>query len=105
MSRGSARSPLFDTRTTCYGPTDLHTVLATEPSASAFWWRRRAILGWKGWISGISPRLYASSKGSVPALHWKVVEFFRYFVFDDPSWDYSRYALSRWERDTKRIAS
>ena len=32
------------------------------------------------------------------------VEFFRYFVFDDPSWDYSRYALSGWERDTERIA-
>jgi Tannase and feruloyl esterase len=66
---------------------------------------RTSYPGWKDWISGINPSLYASSKGSVPALHWKMaVEFFRYFVFDDPSWDYSRYALSGWERDTKRIA-
>ena len=51
--------------------------------------------GWKQWIGG----------GSAPSLQWRVgVEFFRYFVFDDPSWDYSRYALSGWERDTERIA-
>jgi Tannase and feruloyl esterase len=61
--------------------------------------------GWKEWISGINDSLYASTKGSAPSLQWKVgVDFFRYFVFDDPSRDYSRYALSRWERDTQRIA-
>jgi feruloyl esterase len=54
--------------------------------------------GWQAWITGLTPQ--SSEQG--PSLRFAFgTQFFKYLVFNDPSWDYSRYDLSSWRRDTK----
>ena len=54
--------------------------------------------GWKLWIGG--------PNGPTPNLHFAFgTEFFKYFVFGDPDWDYSRYDFSNWQQDTRFAAS
>jgi feruloyl esterase len=40
--------------------------------------------------------------GIVPSLQFAFgVDFYKYFVFNDSTWDYSKYRLKNWRRDTK----
>ncbi|HVD94194.1 MAG TPA: tannase/feruloyl esterase family alpha/beta hydrolase [Vicinamibacterales bacterium] len=57
--------------------------------------------GWQTWLTGPNDRAFAAA--GQPALGWGFsTEFFKYFVFADPSWDYSRYDVAKsWRRDTK----
>jgi feruloyl esterase len=62
--------------------------------------------GWTEWITGPDERLLGGSGGRVPSLQFGFgTEFFKYFVFSDPAWDYSRYDLSSWERDTRLVGT
>ena len=55
-----------------------------------------AVGGWLTWITGVDEPLLA--KAGTPSLQWAFgTEFFKYFVFGDPAWDYSHYDLSRLE--------
>ncbi|HEX9366478.1 MAG TPA: tannase/feruloyl esterase family alpha/beta hydrolase, partial [Vicinamibacterales bacterium] len=56
--------------------------------------------GWQTWISG-SERAFAATGN--PSLGWTFpTQFFKSFVFADPSWDYSRYDVAKnWRRDTQ----
>lgn len=59
--------------------------------------------GWQSWITGVDESLLA--KAGTPSLQWAFgTEFFKYFVFGDPSWDYTRYDLATWKRDTRATA-
>lgn len=57
--------------------------------------------GWQPWITGPNERAFAAA--GQPALGWGFsTEFFKYFVFADPAWDYSRYDVAKsWRRDTQ----
>jgi tannase/feruloyl esterase len=57
--------------------------------------------GWQTWTTGPNER--AMTATGQPALGWAFgTEFFKYFVFADPSWDYSRYDVAKnWRRDTR----
>lgn len=60
--------------------------------------------GWQSWIAGVDEELLA--KARTPSLQWAFgTEFFKYFVFGDPSWDYTGYDFSTWKRDTRLVAS
>jgi feruloyl esterase len=55
--------------------------------------------GWLAWITGISPQLMAVQK--VPSSRFAFgTEMFKYLYLNDPSWDYSRYELSNYKKDT-----
>jgi feruloyl esterase len=59
--------------------------------------------GWPAWISGGSPQLAMLKQ---PSLRFGFgTQFFKYFVFNDPSWDYARYDLSTWKGDTALIGT
>ena len=56
--------------------------------------------GWDTWMTGTE----ASQAGGVPSLHFAFgTEFYKYFVFDDPEWDYAMYDFSSWGEDTADI--
>jgi hypothetical protein len=60
--------------------------------------------GWQTWITGVNATLMTQQKA--PSLRYAFgTEIFKYFVFADPSWDYSRYDLANSKRDTARIAT
>jgi feruloyl esterase len=62
--------------------------------------------GWAAWITGPNPSLMTGSGGRMPSLQYGFgTEFFKYFVFADSTWDYTRYDLSAWARDTRQAAS
>jgi hypothetical protein len=62
--------------------------------------------GWGAWITGPHQSVVKLSQGRAPVLQWAfATEFFKYFVFGDPSWDYTKYDLSTWERDTRTVGS
>ena len=59
--------------------------------------------GWPLWISGGSPQAAMLKQ---PSLRFGFgTQFFKYLVFNDPSWDYSRYDLSTWKKDTELTAT
>jgi feruloyl esterase len=59
--------------------------------------------GWPMWISGGNPQLAMLKQ---PSLRFGFgTQFFKYFVFNDPSWEYSRYDLATWKKDTELTAS
>jgi hypothetical protein len=61
--------------------------------------------GWQGWITGPID-MTARVATRPPALQWAFgTQFFKYFVFADPAWDYTRYDFSTWARDTKQVAT
>lgn len=61
------------------------------------------IVGWPLWITGPPPR---PGQPQGPSLRFAFgTQFFKYFVFGDPQWDYRKYDLSTWRSDTKRVAS
>lgn len=54
--------------------------------------------GWPLWISGGSPQAAMLKQ---PSLRFGFgTEFYKYFVFNDATWDYSRYDLATWKKDT-----
>jgi feruloyl esterase len=62
--------------------------------------------GWQTWITGINEQVFSATDRQAPSLQWAFgTEFFKYFVFGDPSWNYSGYDLSRWRRDTRLAAT
>ena len=59
--------------------------------------------GWQSWITGIDPQ---RQPGDPPSLQFAfATEGFKYLVFGRPDWDYSRYDLANWRRDTAALAS
>jgi feruloyl esterase len=62
--------------------------------------------GWQGWITGVNPGLLAGTGGKAPSARFGFgTEFFKYFVFGDPSWDYRRFDLATWAADTRVAAT
>jgi len=62
--------------------------------------------GWRSWITGVDSRLLAGTGGRVPSLrHGFGTEFFKYFVYGDAAWDYTRFDIATWASDTKVIAT
>jgi len=60
--------------------------------------------GWQAWITGLSPMLMAAQKA--PSSRYAFgTEMFKYLVFGDPSFDYTRYDLSTYKKDTARAAA
>jgi tannase/feruloyl esterase len=60
--------------------------------------------GWQAWITGMSPMLMAAQKA--PSSRYAFgTEMFKYLVFADPSFDYTRYDLSTYKKDTARAAA
>jgi hypothetical protein len=59
--------------------------------------------GWPAWITGGgSPQ--PGQNG--PALRFAFgTQIFKYLVFNDPNWDYSKYDLSNWKKDTALAAT
>ena len=52
--------------------------------------------GWDTWITGGEDRFGPG----IPNLHWAFgTEMFKYLIFDDPDFDYSRYDFTNWESD------
>jgi feruloyl esterase len=59
--------------------------------------------GWQAWITGVNPQVAAIGQ---PTLRWGFgTQLFKYFVFNDPSWDYTRYDFSTFSKDTELTAS
>jgi hypothetical protein len=61
--------------------------------------------GWSAWITGVNASAMAAigvHAGTVQGAFG--TEFFKYFVFADSTWDYTKYDLSHWAADTKRAA-
>jgi len=55
--------------------------------------------GWPAWISG------GMIPGGTSARFGFGTELFKYFVFNDPSWDYTKYDFSNFRKDTELTAS
>ncbi len=60
--------------------------------------------GWQAWITGVDPRLSAGTGGKVPSLRFAFgTEFFKYFVYGNPSWDYTTFDVTNWQADTAAV--
>jgi hypothetical protein len=58
--------------------------------------------GWPLWISGAPPR---AGEPQAPSLRFAFgTQFFKFFVFGDPAWDYRTYDLSTWKSDTRSLS-
>ncbi|MDE0830608.1 MAG: tannase/feruloyl esterase family alpha/beta hydrolase [Vicinamibacterales bacterium] len=52
--------------------------------------------GWDRWIAGAN----RTAEPGAPNLHYGLgTELYKYFVFDDPDWDYTAYDFSTWSDD------
>ncbi len=59
---------------------------------------------WMAWLVGPVPQLL--SKDHVPDLTFAFsTQVFKYLVFNNPDWDYSKYDFSQFEKDTRLAAS
>lgn len=57
--------------------------------------------GPQGWLSWITGPLPAGASGGAPSASFGFgTDIFRYFVFNDPDWDYTKYDFSTWAEDT-----
>jgi feruloyl esterase len=63
--------------------------------------------GWRAWIAGpLAPGPPPAGQTRPPSLQWAFgTEFFKYFVFSDPGWDYRGYTFANWARDTRALAA
>jgi Tannase and feruloyl esterase len=62
--------------------------------------------GWRQWITGVDSGLAVGTHGKYPSLQYAFgTEFFKYFVFQDESWDYTRYDVAEAPRDTRQAAT
>jgi hypothetical protein len=60
--------------------------------------------GWQAWITGVNPLTMTAQKS--PSLRYGFgTEMFKYLVFNDPSFDYTRYDLSTYRKDTTFAAT
>jgi feruloyl esterase len=58
---------------------------------------------WIAWLTGPAPALASSH---VPDLTFAFsTQIFKYLIFNDPDWDYSKYDFSNFDRDTRLAAS
>ena len=59
---------------------------------------------WPLWIVGPNPLMMTAQKA--PSLRYAFgTEMFKYFIFNDPSWDYSRYDFSNFRKETAQAGS
>ncbi|PWU13945.1 MAG: tannase/feruloyl esterase family alpha/beta hydrolase [Verrucomicrobia bacterium] len=59
---------------------------------------------WIAWITGPAPQLLA--KDHVPDLTFAFgTQIYKYLIFNDPDWDYSKYDFSNFDKDTRLGAS
>jgi feruloyl esterase len=57
--------------------------------------------GWDMWITGRANALGPNT----PNLHYAFgTNMFKYIIYDDPEWDYSKYQFANWDEDTRRAA-
>lgn len=62
--------------------------------------------GWSDWITGVNVDVMTATRNRAPTVQGAFgIEFFKYFVFADSTWDYTRYDLARWEADTRDAAA
>lgn len=61
--------------------------------------------GWQAWITGPNERSFSTA--GQPAIGWGfATQFYKYFVFADPAWDYGQYDVAAsWRRDTRQWTS
>lgn len=59
--------------------------------------------GWLAWITGGGPQPPTPQGPSLRVAFG--TQFFKYFVFNDPSWDYTKYDVSNARRDAKLAAT
>jgi feruloyl esterase len=58
--------------------------------------------GWPAWITGATP----PQAGQSPSLRFAFgTGVFKYLVFNDPNWDYSKYDFTNWKKDTALAAT
>jgi Tannase and feruloyl esterase len=56
--------------------------------------------GWDSWIAGNNPAIH------IPSLHYLFgVDLFKYLVFNDSTWDYSKYDFSNFRKETQYAAA
>jgi hypothetical protein len=61
-------------------------------------------LGWPLWINGVNPMLQLAYK--IPSLRFGFgTQFMKFFVFNDPEWDYLKYDFANYRRDSKLAGS
>ena len=61
--------------------------------------------GWRAWITGVDPGLFAGTNRRFPSLQFAFgTEFYRNIVFGEPAWDYSTYRVAGSPRDTQPVA-
>jgi hypothetical protein len=71
--------------------------------AQPFGGEGEAINGWGQWIVGGAAPLPGQTAPSARFAFG--TEMFKYMVFNDPSWDYTRYEFSNYKKDTALVAS
>ena len=60
--------------------------------------------GWPLWINGVNPMLQLAYRA--PSLRFGFgTQFFKYFVFNDPEWDYLKYDFANYRRDARLAGS
>lgn len=63
-----------------------------------------AALGWPLWINGVTPMLQLAYK--IPSLRFGFgTHFMKFFVFNDPEWDYLKYDFANYRRDSRLAGS
>jgi feruloyl esterase len=62
--------------------------------------------GWSAWITGVNAGAMTATGNGAPTIQGGFgTEFFKYIVFADSAWDYTKYDLSHWETDTRSAAA
>jgi Tannase and feruloyl esterase len=63
-------------------------------------------MGWKNWIVGTNEAIFKLKPEGIPSYQFAFgTEYYKYFIFGDPNWDYSTYDFSSWKQDTKLTAT
>jgi len=63
-----------------------------------------AAFGWPLWINGVNPMLQLAYR--IPSLRFGFgTQFMKFFVFNDPEWDYLKYDFTNYRRDSKLAGS
>ena len=59
---------------------------------------------WEGWITG--PNKLVMTLQKAPSLRFAFgTEMFKFFIFSDPAWDYTKYDFSTFKRDAAQASS
>lgn len=62
--------------------------------------------GWPLWITGMGQLTPVSGSAKAPSAQWAFgTEFFKYLVFNDSTWNYARYDLSKARADVAKAAT